>query len=591
MLHYLDILIIVAYLLVALGISFYFKSKGSKSISDFFVGGRSMPWYVAGISMVATTFAADTPLAVTELVAKNGISGNWIWWNMLIGGMLTTFFFSRLWRRAEVTTELEMIELRYAGKPAALLRGFKAVYLGLFMNCLIIGWVNLALIDILKVFFGVSEQLVYWYVAAAMLFTVLYSIISGIWGVAVTDAVQFFIAMAGCIVLAILVLNSEKIGGIDGLLTQLPDWSTSFFPSIGADASGGNVFTISLGAFFAFLGVQWWASWYPGAEPGGGGYVAQRMLSARSEKDAFFATLFFQVAHYALRPWPWIIVGLCSLVLYPEIADADKKIGYVYAMRDYLPIGLKGLLLVAFLAAYMSTISTQLNWGASYLMNDFYMRFFTKKLADDDLIGNKNLVQKSRIIMLLLMLIGLFATTQMKSISAVWEFIIECGAGLGLVLILRWFWWRINAWSEIAATIAPFFGYAFGHFYLAPSLGEAFIVNKGPFLFTVAFTTFVWILVTYLTKPEKQTTLNGFFQKVRPPAGWNKFRAQNVNPSGIVKLILAWILAVLFTYSFLFFIGKLIFHFYSDAWMWLATALLSFLFLILIMRKTDFWTK
>jgi SSS family solute:Na+ symporter len=591
LLHNIDILIIVAYLLLALGISLYYKNKGSKSLSDFFVGGRSMPWYVAGVSMVATTFAADTPLAVTELVAKNGISGNWLWWNMLISGMLTTFFFAKLWRRAEIKTELELIEMRYSGKAAAWLRGIKSVYLGLFMNCLIIGWVNLALIDILKVFFGIPSDIVYWYVAAAMLFTVGYSVISGIWGVAVTDAVQFVIAMTGCIVLAVLVVSSEKIGGMEGLTNQLPDWSLSFFPSIGGSADSGGVLSISIGAFFTFLGVQWWASWYPGAEPGGGGYVVQRMLSSRSEKDAVFATLFFQVAHYALRPWPWIIVGLCSLVLYPELPDADKKLGYVYAMRDYLPVGLRGLLLVAFLAAYMSTISTQLNWGASYLINDLYERFVFKKEGKSEDVQNKHLVAMSRWVMLLLMLLGLFATSRMRSISAVWEFIIECGAGLGMVLILRWFWWRINAWSEITATIAPFVGYAIGHFYLSEALGQGFIENKGPFLFTVAFTTLVWLMVTFITKPENNEVLLSFYRKIRPPGNWKPYRGDKKPEGNVTAMIISWLLAVVFTYSVLFTIGKFLFLQWSEAIIWMCIAVLSLLILIKLYVKADVLRK
>lgn len=570
-----DIFIIAAYLLTALLISFYFKKKGSKTLADFFTGGRSMPWYIAGVSMVATTFAADTPLAVTELVAKNGISGNWLWWNMLIGGMLTTFFFARLWRRAGINTELELIELRYGGKPAALLRGFKAVYLGLFMNCLIIGWVNLALVDILMVFFGVPAEDVYWYVAAAMVFTAFYSSLSGIWGVAVTDALQFVIAMLGCIVLAILVLNSEQIGGMSGLISQLPDWSLFFFPTIGQSEAVSGTLNISLGAFFAFLGVQWWASWYPGAEPGGGGYVVQRMLSTRSESDSILATLFFQVAHYALRPWPWIVVALCSLVLYPELANGNQKLGYVYAMRDYLPDGLRGLLLVAFLAAYMSTISTQLNWGASYLMNDFYLRFFIKP-DQVSFRKQKHLVNTSRFIVFLLMAIGLYATTRMTSISKVWEFIIECGAGLGLVLILRWFWWRINAWSEISATIAPFIGYAIGHFYLEKIFGESFIENKGPFLFTVLFTTVIWIVVTMLTAPENEKVLQNFYQRIMPPGNWKHFSEGSKANMQIPKLLLSWFCAVVFTYSCLFFIGKLIFMLWGQAVIWAVIMLFAF---------------
>lgn len=319
-LQFADWLIIAGFLLLSLFVGLHFRKQASKSLSDFFLGGRSLGWFVAGTSMVATTFAADTPLAVTELVGQNGISGNWLWWNFLLGGMLTTFFFARLWRKAGVLTEVELIELRYGGKPAALLRGFKSVYLGLFMNCLIIGWVNVALISILKVFFGVDDTTALWVVAAVMLLTAVYSSISGLLGVAFTDVIQFIIAMTGCIILAVLVVNSDQVGGIAGLKEKLPAWSLDFFPTIGdaGNATGvAGALTIGVGTFLAYTTVQWWASWYPGAEPGGGGYIAQRMMSAKDEKNAIFATLYFQIAHYCLRPWPWILVGLSAWYFIP----------------------------------------------------------------------------------------------------------------------------------------------------------------------------------------------------------------------------------------------------------------------------------
>jgi SSS family solute:Na+ symporter len=362
-LQWIDWSIIILFLLTSLGIGIYYKKKSSGSLSDFFLGGRNLPWYIAGTSMVATTFAADTPLAVAELVANNGIAGNWLWWSFLLGGTLTTFFFAPLWRKANVLTEVELLELRYDGKKAALLRGFKAIYLGVFINILIIGWVNLALNALLVVFFDIPPNEVLYYTGAAMLLAALYSSLGGLWGVAVTDAFQFVIAMIGSIVLAVIVVNSEQVGGIAGLKEKLPPGSLNFFPQIG-DGSLGAGLTLSFGAFLAYAGFQWWASWYPGAEPGGGGYVAQRMMSTKSPKDSVYATLLFQIGHYCIRPWPWIIVALCAVVLYPDLAVADKKLGYVMAMKEFLPTGMKGLLLAAFLAAYMSTISTQLNWGA-----------------------------------------------------------------------------------------------------------------------------------------------------------------------------------------------------------------------------------
>ncbi len=570
-----DWLIIIAYFLISLGIGLYYRKMAGKSMTDFFLSGRNLTWFIAGISMVATTFAADTPLAVTELVARNGISGNWLWWNALFGGMLTTFFFSKLWRRAEVLTEVELIELRYSGKEAAWLRGFKSVYLGFFMNSLIIGWVNVALISILQVFFGISAEQSLYYAAAAMLITAVYSSISGLWGVAITDAFQFIIAMTGTIILAVIVVNSDKIGGIDGLKAKLPASSFDFFPHIGK--SGGiNMLVISASTFFAYIGIQWWASWYPGAEPGGGGYVAQRIMSAKNEKHAVYATLFFQVAHYCLRPWPWIIVGLCTLVLYPDLGFDEKRLGYVMAMKDFLPVGLRGLLLVAFLAAYMSTISTQLNWGASYLVNDFYNRFINKNASQ------KLLIKASRICTMLLMVISLFITSRITSISDVWVFIIECGAGLGLVLILRWYWWRINAWSEIAATITPFIAY-----YVSKKI--LLWVFPNSFFFTVGATTITWILVTFLTKPTSHEKLFAFYLKVKPEGQWGPIKkALGIKPSksSVLFLLMSWLSAVCMTYSILFCSGKFIFKEWNDACFWGIIALGAFFLLKFSMNKS-----
>ncbi|MCC7231643.1 MAG: Na+:solute symporter [Bacteroidia bacterium] len=569
----IDWVIIILYFLLSLGIGLYYKNTAGRSITDFFLGGRTLPWWIAGTSMVATTFAADTPLAVNELVGQGGIAGNWLWWNFLFGGMLTTFFFARLWRRANILTEVEFIEFRYGGRPAAFLRGFKAVYLGLFMNAIIIGWVNVALIAILKVFFGINETDALLYVASAMLLTSVYSAISGLMGVAITDVVQFIIAMTGCIILAVIVLHSDKIGGIPGLKEKLPSWSLEFFPRIGHGSTGvAQTLTISLGTFLAYISVQWWASWYPGAEPGGGGYVAQRMMSAKNERHSILATLMFQVAHYCLRPWPWIIVGLCSIVLYPDLSYADKKLGYVYAMREFLPAGFKGLLLVAFFAAYMSTISTQLNWGSSYLINDLYKRFIRPESAFSNREkAEKHYVTSSRIFTFVLMGVSLFATTRISSISGVWSFIIECGAGLGLVLILRWYWWRINAWSEISATITPFIGYTVFKIVLN-------IPFPGSFFLTVGFTTAVWLLVTFVTRPESAETLTVFYSRVRPEGSWRPVKKMLNLPeqkSGLGPLFICWISAVTMTYSILFASGKYIFMEWNEAMMYSAVAVIS----------------
>lgn len=584
-LEWIDWAVIALFLIFSLLVGLYFRKRASKSLLSFFLGDRNMPWLVAGISMVATTFAADTPLAVTELVGQNGISGNWLWWSFLAGGMLTTFFFAKLWRRAGVLTEIELIELRYGGKPAALLRGFKAVYLGLFMNVMIIGWVNLAMISIIQEFFGLETQTVYLVVGALMLLAAGYTTLSGIWGVAVTDVVQFVVAITGTIILSVIVVNSPEVGGIAGLKSALPESTFHFFPSLGNGGLDLQTLSISAGAFFAYVGIQWWASWYPGQEPGGGGYVAQRMMSTKTEKGSVYATLLFQVAHYCLRPWPWILVALSCLVIYPqinpmlhpELAAGDFGKGYVWAMRDFLPAGIKGLLLASFLAAYLSTISTQLNWGAGYLVNDIYKRFISPGTSE------KGFVSASRITTLLLMIIGLSITTLMDSISGVWSFILECGAGLGMVLILRWYWWRINAWSEISATIAPFVAYAIARFGFLWEFPDSFF-------FTVGFTTVTWIVVTYLTSPESKETLSRFYNRVRPDGNWRPFaEKEQKKTNNIGVLLVCWISSVVLAYSVLFATGKIIFAEYREAGLYGIAILISAIVLTRALKRTRIW--
>ncbi len=582
-LHFVDWLIIAGFLIISLLIGLYFRKRASKSLVSFFLGDRDMPWLIAGISMVATTFAADTPLAVTELVGQNGISGNWLWWSFLAGGMLTTFFFAKLWRRAGVLTEIELIELRYGGVPAKILRAFKSVYLGLFMNIMIIGWVNLAMISILQAFFGLELSTVYWILGGAMIFAAIYTSLSGIWGVAVTDVVQFCVAITGTIILSVIVVNQPEVGGLTGLRTSLPDSLFSFFPTIGGD-DGLQSLSIGVGSFLAYLGVQWWASWYPGQEPGGGGYVAQRMMSTRTEKGAVYATLLFQVAHYCLRPWPWILVALSCLLIYPEmnpmtnegVTAAEFGKTYVWAMRDFLPIGLKGLLLASFLAAYLSTISTQLNWGAGYLVNDLYKRFINPNLSEKGYVG------ASRITTVILMALGLAVTTQMTSISGVWSFIMECGAGLGLVLILRWYWWRINAWSEISATVAPFVAFTVSRY----GFGWEF---PNSFFFTVGFTTITWIIVTLLTSPESNAVLTRFYNQVKPDGNWAPFRSEDETKTSLFPLFTCWISAVVLAYSILFLTGKILFSEWNSALVYGAVCGVSAIALIWGLKRTSIW--
>ena len=473
----IDWTIIAAYFVISLAIGVYYSRRAGRDVAEYFLSGRDLPWWLAGTSMVATTFAADTPLAVAGFVARNGIAGNWIWWNAALGSMLTVFFFARLWRRAGIMTDVEFAELRYAGRPAAVLRGFRALYLGLPINCVIIGWVNLAMAKILAVTMGWDRLTA---VLASLAITAFYSALSGLWGVVVTDFFQFVFAMSGTIALAVFALRAPGVAGIEGLRARLPASTFDFIPRIGdagAIAAAGPSLALPVAAFLAYIGVQWWASWYPGQEPGGGGYIAQRMMSARDERHSFFATLWFTIAHYCLRPWPWIVVGLASLVLYPGLTD--KEAGYVMVMRDHLPAGWRGMLLGAFFAAYMSTISTQLNWGTSYIVNDFYRRF-VKPHGDE-----RHYVWVSRAATILTMLAAATVTFYLESIRQAWEFVLESGAGIGLVLILRWYWWRVNAWSEITAMIAP----AVGFFFL-----RAFTTIVFPYslLYLVAWTTACW---------------------------------------------------------------------------------------------------
>jgi solute:Na+ symporter, SSS family len=538
----LDWIIIAAYFVASAVIGVWYSSRGGRSVSDYFLSGRSLPWWLAGTSMVATTFAADTPLAVAGLVARNGIAGNWIWWSAAFGSMLTVFFFARLWRRAGILTDVEFAELRYSGRPAAFLRGFRALYLGIPINCVIMGWVNLAMAKILAVTLGWDRLTA---VLISLAITGIYSALSGLWGVVITDFFQFLFAMSGTIALAWFTLQLPEIGGLDGLIAKVPPGSLAFTPFVGGDVSSGVVLVaLPLASFLTYVCVQWWASWYPGQEPGGGGYVAQRMMSAKDERHSFFATLWFTIAHYCVRPWPWILVGLASLILYPDIVD--KEAGYVMVMRDHLPVGWRGMLLGAFFAAYMSTISTQLNWGTSYVVNDFYRRFLQ---PDRD---ERHYVWIARVTTITLMLLSAVVTFYLESIRQAWEFVLESGAGIGLVLILRWYWWRINAWSEIAAMIGAAVGYA---------ALKVFTTLAFPYtlLVVVAWTTVCWIVVTFLTAPESDAHLIQFYRRTRPDGpGWRRIAAiaGGPAPGSLGGLLVDWAAGVALVYAVLFGIGE-----------------------------------
>ncbi len=562
----LDWSLIVVYFLFSFGIAIYYYRRAGKNTSEFFLSGRNMPWWLAGTSMVATTFAADTPLAVTELVAQNGIAGNWLWWNFAFGGMLTVFFFAKLWRRSGILTDVEFVEMRYTGKPAAWLRGIKAIYFGLLMNVIIVGWVSLAMETVIKVLFpdltlfgqtsftilGFELSAALMLVSLLVLLVAVYSLLSGLWGVTVTDAFQFVIAIVGSILLAVYVLDDPAVGGIAGLKAKLPPETFRLLPTFGEAAEGVAAMALTIPAFVAFIGIQWWSSWYPGAEPGGGGYIAQRMMSAKDEKNSLFATLWFTIAHYCLRPWPWILVALASLVLYPDLEDTRE--GFVLAMRDVLPSGVLGLLLAAFLAAFMSTISTQLNWGVSYLVNDFWRRFVK---TDGD---ERYYVVMSRLFTFLVALIAILVTTQLESISEAWGLILTASAGLGLVLILRWYWWRISAWSELTATVIPILMVILWRIGVRiPGLDAEFPIN----LFTVvSITTVIWLIVTFVTRPTDEAVLDAFYRHVRPGGpGWGPVaeRQADVQPdTGLGALALNWIAGVVLVYSALFGTGYLL---------------------------------
>src|SRR5881296_851881 len=546
-----DWLVVALYFLFNVAVGLYYKRRAGRDTAEYFLSGRNVPWWLAGTSMVATTFAADTPLAVTGLVARNGVAGNWLWWNLLASGMLTVFFYARLWRRAGVMTDIEFSEIRYAGRPAAFLRGFRALYLGVLINCIILGWVNLAMVKILQLLFGVGKLEALAMVLGLIALTSAISTLSGLWGVLVTDLFQFVIKMGMVIVLAVVAVHA--VGGIDAMkekLALLPGHGSvlSFVPDVGSA-------WMPLITFFVYIGVNWWATWYPGAEPGGGGYIAQRMLSAKDEKHSVLATLWFNIAHYAVRPWPWILVALASLILFPGLADPET--GYVRVMIDYLPSSLRGLMVAAFAAAYMSTIATQLNWGASYLVNDCYRSFLRRDATE------RHYVRASQVATVLLTVVSAVATFYMGSIAGAWKLLIVTGAGTGTVLLLRWYWWRINAWSEVSAMIA-----AFAVSVLLQTVAGLDSDRPLEFawimLITVAITTGAWLAVTFLTRPEPEGTLVAFYRRTRPSrAGWGPVAALapdvRASADGLANL-LDWAAGCVLIYGVLFGVGKLLLH-------------------------------
>lgn len=508
----LDWSIVFGFFAVSMIIGLVVSRQSGKDYKEFFLSGRNMPWWLLGVSMVATTFSADTPNLVTDIVRKNGVAGNWVWWAFLLTGMLTVFVYAKLWRRSGILTDLEFYELRYGGKPAAFLRGFRSIYLGFFFNIMIMATVTLAAIKIGSVLLGLTPIQT---VLIASVVTVIYTSLGGLRGVILTDFFQFILAMAGIIWACIVVLQLPEVGGLSGLLTHenvsgklnlLPDFTDS---------------TQLIPLFILPLAVQWWSVWYPGAEPGGGGYIAQRMLSAKDETNAVGATLLFNVAHYALRPWPWILIALASLIVFPDLDSLQQAFPNIKssviqddlafpAMLTFLPTGLLGLVIASLIAAFMSTISTHLNWGSSYLVNDFYLRFINPKA------GDKQLVRIGRISTVVLMILAALFALALENALQAFNILLQIGAGTGLIFILRWFWWRINAYSELAAMVISFVVALYFEF-LHP--GE--IADHWKLLMGIGITTVGWVTVTFMTPPTDQDTLTKFYTLIRPAkAGW-----------------------------------------------------------------------
>jgi len=568
---------IAGYLLITLFLGLYFRGRSGKSTEDYFVSGRNVSWWLAGTSMVATTFAADTPLVVTGLVYSNGVAGNWLWWSFLPSGMMTVFLFARLWRRSGLITDVQFAEMRYAGKPAAFLRGFRAVYLGLLMNCLILGWVTKAMVNIISTSMGTSDfKALMICVFFLMPFTGIYVSLGGLWGVLWTDLFQFVLKMA--IVIGVAFYGVRAVGGMPQLLAKLAEHRasvgagasdiTALLPDFSRGLTGEALWTLPVITFVVHLAVQWWAFWYPGAEPGGGGYIAQRIFSAKDERNGLLSVLWFNLAHYALRPWPWILTALVAVVLYPNLAQPER--GFMLVATRQTPHAVLGILLAGFMAAFMSTVATQLNWGSSYLIEDFYRRFLRKEGSES------HFVNASRLATAMLVIAAATVAWELKSVSEGWKIVLELGAGTGGVYLLRWYWWRVNAWSEISAMIAALVTTLSLR---STTLWNAIVGRPQPFsgsdpvifakttLCTTAITTVVWVAVTLFTSPEPEAKLTEFYRKVRPQVtGWApvaKMASDVPATSDLARNLASWILGCVFIYSALFSIGKICFGLYT----------------------------
>lgn len=558
-LQFFDYLFIALFFLVSLGIGLGVARRSGKNTEEFFLSGRNMPWWLLGISMVATTFAADTPNLVTEIVRTNGVSGNWVWWAFLLTGMLTVFFYARLWRRSEVLTDLGFYALRYSGREARILRGFRAIYLGVVFNVIVMATVSVAAIKMGSVLLGLSAWQT---LSITAVVTLLYSTLGGLRGVLLTDFFQFLMAMIGSIGAAYVILDLPEVGGLEGLLNHAAVRErTAFFPDF-----SNTELVVSL--LVLPLAVQWWSVWYPGAEPGGGGYIAQRMLSAKSENHALGATLFFNIAHYALRPWPWMLIALASLVVFPNLngittylphlqeLDIPIKDDIAYpAMLTFLPTGLLGLVIASLTAAFMSTISTHLNWGASYIVQDFYRPFLAPEATE------KQLVWVARLATALTMLLAMLLALWLESALDGFQIILKIGAGTGLIFILRWFWWRINAYSELAGMVISFLVAVYFEL-IAPNAGLPVPAGHWQLLWEVGITTAGWLTVTFLTRPTDERVLVRFFRQIRPyRRGWQAVLKRNpelrqiTSEGQFTRQLLSMVLAILAVYALLFSTG------------------------------------
>ncbi len=541
LLHQIDWVVIGAYCALAVAIGVYFSKRASANIGEFFIAGRNLPWWIAGTSIVATTFAADTPLVISGLVRTQGIAGNWLWWNVLMGSMFATFFYARLWRRANIITDVELIELRYAGRPAAILRGSLALYRSILLNCITIGWVMQAMVKISGAFLPWPKAVL---IPVALGLVLLYSVLSGFWGVVMTDFLQFIIAMIGSIALA--AISMARVGGAAALkqkLLEIPGGTAEalgFLPHIGAGQ-------MALFTFVVYIGVQWWAT----GNAEGGGYIAQRLFSTKDERHSVLASLWFTFAHYALRPWPWILVGLASMVVFVDLPDPESA--YPKMMMEFLPVGLRGLMVASLFAAFMSTMDTQLNWGASYLINDFYRRFIRKNASE------RHYVTASRIAMVVIAIVGGTVAYFTQSIAGAWRFLFTLTCGVGLVLLLRWYWWRINAWSEISALFTSGVVATVLNLWSRFSGSDLFALRLA---ITTGISTVVWVTVTFLTSPVPEEHLKNFYRRVRPGARLWKPIARLLPEIQEEKRGLrdlgCWIGGVISVYSAMFGIGKLV---------------------------------